>query len=115
MLTEIAHREFKNIRTRFLDFDLQSSTCSLHDVFLSFVSLKWSLVKGFEKWNVLYACALVNALFSLYAAWSDTPNILSQLPQWTPNIPSNNSCYNPCYEGWYGVMCDSLGLNVIAL
>jgi hypothetical protein len=30
MLTEIAHREFKNIRTRFLDFDLQSSTCSLH-------------------------------------------------------------------------------------
>jgi len=30
MLTEIAHREFKNNRTRFLDFDLRSSTCSLH-------------------------------------------------------------------------------------
>jgi hypothetical protein len=31
MLTEIAHREFKNNRARFLDFDLQSSTCSLHN------------------------------------------------------------------------------------
>ncbi|KAH9544948.1 hypothetical protein CY35_12G021800 [Sphagnum magellanicum] len=57
----------------------------------------------------------MDALFSLYAAWSNTPNILTQLPQWTPNIPSNDSCYNPCYEGWYGVMCDSSGYFVIAL
>ncbi|KAH9544940.1 hypothetical protein CY35_12G021500 [Sphagnum magellanicum] len=57
----------------------------------------------------------MDALLSLYAAWSNTPNILSQLHQWTSTIPFDNSCYNPCYKGWYGVMCDSFGLNVIAL
>ncbi len=116
MLTKIAHREFKNNRTRFWTLTCKAvlAACTL-DVFLSFVSLKWSLVKGFEKWNVLYACALVDALLSLYAAWSNTANILSQLPQWTSNIPIDNSCYSPCYHGWYGVMCDYLGRNVIAL
>ncbi|KAH9544945.1 hypothetical protein CY35_12G021600 [Sphagnum magellanicum] len=57
----------------------------------------------------------MDALLSLYAAWSNTPNILTQLPQWTPNIPSNDSCYSPCYDRWYGVMCDSFRLYVIAL
>jgi hypothetical protein len=57
----------------------------------------------------------MDALLSLYAAWSNTANILSQLPQWTSNIPIDNSCYSPCYHGWYGVMCDYLGRNVIAL
>ncbi|CAM6080063.1 unnamed protein product [Sphagnum tenellum] len=57
----------------------------------------------------------MDALTSLYAAWSNTPNILTQLHGWTPNIPPNNSCYSPCHDGWYGVLCDSLGLNVIGL
>ncbi|CAK9861436.1 unnamed protein product [Sphagnum jensenii] len=57
----------------------------------------------------------MDALTSLYAAWNNTPNILTQLNRWTSNIPPNNSCYNPCYDGWYGVMCDSLGQNVIGL